>query len=206
MIKITSENLGKFNAHYPRLVAIITAHAAGRTNAMTVAWHTPISFTPPLYGVSVAPNRFTYRLIIESQQFGINFLPIEAAQLAAAIGGSKGQNINKFHKFNIAVEEPVKTSVPILKEAYAAYECQLVDDVAYGDHKLLVGEIVAVHTGKESFTPEEVLDLHNVNPLLYLGHDTYLTTATDSLLHLDKKVYGERALTNHSVNDDQWFI
>ncbi len=191
MAKVISEGVGEFCQHYPKVAVIVTAYAKGRDNAMAVAWHTSVSSNPPLYGVAISPKRFTYQLIIDSKQFGVNFLPFEAAVLVASVGGSDGREIDKFHRFNIAKDEPVKTTVPILTAAYAAYECKLVDDKSYGNHRWLVGEIVAVHLQKEVFTSEEILDLDKVNPAIYLGHDLYLTTSKD-IRYLDRKVYGKR--------------
>jgi len=82
--------------------------------------------------------------------------------------------------------------VPILEAAYAAYECRLVDDRGYGDHRWLVGEIVAVHWLKEVFTPDEVIDWDKVSPILYLGKELYITTSKDTVKSLDRKVYGRR--------------
>ena len=192
MAKVVSEGIGEFYQHYPRAVAIVTAQAEGKDNAMAVAWHAPISFNPPLYGVSISPKRFTYQLIAVSKEFGVNFLPFESAELVASVGGSSGGAIDKFQRFNIAKDKSVRTAVPILKAAYAAYECKLVDDKSYGDHRLLVGEIVAVHLLKEDFAPDEVIDLDKVSPLLYLGHDQYLTAAKDTVRYLDREVYGKR--------------
>ena len=50
---------------------------------------------------------------------------VELAELVASVGGSKGEEIDKFQRFGIATEPPTKTTVPILKDAYAAYECGL---------------------------------------------------------------------------------
>ena len=192
MDKIISEGVGAFAQHYPAVATIVTAQAKGKENAMAVAWHAPVSSNPPLYGVSISPKRFTYQLIADSKEFGINFLPFEAAELVASVGGSKGSEIDKFQRFNIAKNKPVRTAVPILEAAYAAYECRLVDDRGYGDHRLLVGEIEAVHWLKAAFAPEEILDLAKVNPALYLGHELYLTTAKDTVRRLDREVYGKR--------------
>lgn len=192
MAKVISDGIGKFYHHYPRVAAIVTAQAKGKDNAMACAWHTSISLRPPLYGVSISPKRFTYQLIVDSKEFGVNFLPFEAAELVASVGGSKGQEVDKFHRFNIARDKPVRITVPILKAAYSAYECKLVDDRGYGDHRWLVGEIVAVHWLKESFTSEEILDLDKICPILYLGHELYLTTSKDTVRSLDREVYGKR--------------
>ncbi|MBA7519937.1 FMN reductase (NADH) RutF [subsurface metagenome] len=190
MAKVINEDTGAFSQHYPRVPVVVTAQAGGRDNAMAAAWHTCISFKPPLYGVSISPKRFTYQLIADSKEFGVNFLPLAKAELVASVGGSTGYKIDKFLRFNIARDKPLKTAVPILKAAYAAYECKLVDDKGYGDHRWLVGEIVAVHWLREAFTPEETLDLEKVSPVLYLGHELYLTTSKD-IRYLDRRVYGK---------------
>ncbi len=191
MDKVITEDIGAFSQHYPKVAAIVTAQASGRDNAMAVAWHTFISVKPPLYGVAISPKRFTYQLIAESKEFGVNFLPFAEAELVASVGGSKGYEIDKFHRFNIARDKPVKTAVPILKAAYAAYECKLVDDRGYGDHRWLVGEIMVVHLLREALTLEETLDLEKVSPILYLGHELYVTTSKD-VRYLDREVYGKR--------------
>ena len=181
MSKIITQDIGKFGHHYPKVAVIVTASARGRDDAMTAAWHSSISLKPPLYGVAITTKRFTYQLITESQEFGINFISLEKAPLAAAIGGTSGKQIDKFERFNIEKEKPLKTTVPILKDAYAAYECKLVDSKPYGDHIWIVGEIVAVHFLEEAFTPAEVLDPDKLKPLLYLGSDFYASIDKDSV-------------------------
>lgn len=191
MAKVVNEDIGAYCHHYPRVAAIVTAHSQGKENAMAVAWHTPISFSPPLYGIALLTKRFTYKLIADSKEFGVSFLPFAEAEQVAAVGGSSGEEVDKFRQFNIALDKPVKTQVPVLKAAYAAYECRLVDDRLYGDHRLLVGEIVAVHLMKEAFSLEETLDLAKVSPTLYLGSDRYLTASGEAIKYLDRKVYGK---------------
>jgi len=191
MAKMIIEGVGAFSHHFPKLATVVTARAKGKDNAMAVAWHTSLSRNPPRYGIAIAPTRLTYQLIIESREFGINFLPFERVELVAAVGGSGGGQMDKFQRFNIATDKPAKTKVPILRDAYAAYECRLVDDRDYGDHHLLVGEVIAVHRREDAFTTDEALNLDKISPILYLGSDLYLTTSKGTMKHLDRNVYGK---------------
>ena len=181
MPKLVTENIGKFSHHYPKIAVIVTASAQGKDNAMTAAWHSSISVNPPFYGVSISPKRFTYQLIAESKEFGINFIPFEKASLAAQVGGTAGQEIDKFERLSIEKGKPLKIKAPILKDAYAVYVCKLVDSKAYGDHIWVVGEIVVVHFLEELFTSELILDLGKVKPLLYLGSEFYTTLDRNSV-------------------------
>ena len=189
MTKETSADIEPFYHYYPRLTVVVTAQAGERDNAMAVAWHMPVSRKPPLYAVSISPKRFTYELILESKKFAINFLPASKAELVAAVGGSKGREIDKFQTFKIVNDNPIKTKAPILQAAYAAYECKVVDDSPFGDHRLLVGEILAVHYQKEVFTQNETLNLEKVSPVLYLGNDQYLGISEYIVRTLDRECW-----------------
>ena len=188
MSKVVTEHIGAFSQHYPKVAAIVTAASGAKDNAMTAAWHSSISLNPPLYGVSISPKRFTYELITESREFGINFIPFEKASLAARVGGTPGREMDKFERLNIEKEKPLITQAPILKDAYAAYECKLVDTKTYGDHIWVVGEIVAVHFLQEIFTSERILDLDKVKPLLYLGLEFYATLDKGSVSFIKRGI------------------
>ena len=182
-----SEGTGKFYHHYPRVAVVVTARFEGRDNAMAVAWHVSLSSKPPLYGVAVSPKSFTYELVADSREFAVNFLPADKVEMVAAAGGSKGREMDKLKAFKIERRDSVKAAVPILKDAYAAYECELVEDRLYGDHRLLVGEIVAVHYLEEAFTAGGTLDLEKVSPVLYLGNEQYLDVGKCRIRTVDRQ-------------------
>ncbi len=186
MAETVSEEKTKFYQQYPRIPIVITAQAKGRRNAMVAARHTSVSTTPPIYGISISSGSFTYELIAESKEFGVNFLPFEAAELVDGLGSTKGREVDKFQKFNLAVDKAVETAVPILKAAYAAYECKLIDDTGYGRSRWLVGEVVAMHTLKECQASQKILDMSRVSPLLYLGEQHYLTVARETVKYVPR--------------------
>ena len=190
MLKVVGEDIGAFYQHYPSVAAIVTVTSAGRKNAMAVAWHSPVSFKPPLYGISVSPKRYTYHMINDSKQFGINFVPQGEAETIAAVGGSSGSFTDKFTEFNITEDSAIKTDVPILREAYAAYECKVVDSRIFGDHAWITGEIVAVHIAGDLFQENGIIDFNLLQPALYLGAETYCGVNKDSLKVLDRNKYG----------------
>jgi flavin reductase (DIM6/NTAB) family NADH-FMN oxidoreductase RutF len=192
MNKSTTEGVGVFAQHYPRVAAVITSQAGSQANAMTAAWHMPVSYSPPLFAVAIASKRFSYNLITSSHEFGVNFMPVEQAELVAAVGGSSGADLDKLRSFHISCDKPVKTGVPILRSAYAAYECKLADDRIYGDHRLLIGEIVAVHWCKELFMDDGSLDLTKVNPALYIGNEHYASTDGSDIRTLERGFCIER--------------
>ena len=187
MAKIRTTDVGGFYHFYPKLATVVTVQAGEKRNGMAVAWGSPISFEPPIYGVSISSKRYTYGLILEAGEFVVNFLPIEARKLIAACGRTSGREFDKFSRFEIGVERPLKLNSPILETAYAAYECKLLDHRAYGDHDWFVGEVVAVHYDGQAFSQDGVIDLERVAPALYLGNDLYLEIAKRAVYRLGRE-------------------
>ena len=128
---------------------------------------------------------------MESKEFGINFLSLEKAELIAGTGGCPGRDVDKFERFKLQKEEPLKTSVPILKDAYAAYECTLFSSYTIGDHEWFVGEVVATHYDEEAFTSSGHVNLATVNPALFMSAEIYVTTTRDGSRHLERAQYGK---------------
>jgi len=188
MDRKSTEGVGVFAQHYPRVAAIITSRSQDKTNAMTVAWHMPVSFSPPLFAVAIAPKRFTYQLIGACKEFAVNFMPADRAEVVAAVGGSDGESMDKLRSFRLSLDRPSKTLAPILRDAYAAYECRLEDDRLYGDHRLLIGEVVAVHWQKKAFMEDGCLDLSKISPLLYFGNEHYLSTSGCAVSTIDREL------------------
>ncbi len=163
----------------PKLVALITSGPLDDANAMAATWHSPISFDPPLYGVSVSPKRATHSIIRETESFGVNLMPYEMVDSAHACGRiSKSELRDKLEIAGIKVFEGPELGVPLVEGAYAAMECLLVDRMELGDHTWFVGEVRSVLAGA---TRGGIVDVSSVRPLLYLGNDLYLTVDPDSV-------------------------
>jgi len=191
MAKKHVEGPAGFHHHYPRVACIVSCHAGGKDNAMAVAWHSSVSANPPLIGVSIAPKRYTYELILEAGEFAINFLSLEKAELVAGTGGCPGKEVDKFKRFKLKKESSLKTSAPVMADAYAVYECKLFANYTLGDHEWFVGEVVATHYDEDAFTPAGHLNLEKVNPALFIGAELYYTTERSTERHLERSVYGK---------------
>jgi flavin reductase (DIM6/NTAB) family NADH-FMN oxidoreductase RutF len=129
-------------------------------------------------------------MVNESRQFGINFMPHIETKTIASVGGSSGSFTDKFTEFNIAEDSAIKTEVSILREAYAAYECKVVDNRIFGDHAWIIGEIIAVHIASELFQENGIIDLNLLQPALYLGAETYCAADNNSIKVLDRDKFG----------------
>jgi len=157
---------------YPKQTVLITSRANvklfGKTvekdNIMTASWHTMLSFDPFLYGVLIAPSRFTHKLIQKSKVFCVNFIPYDMREQALKCGNSSGEVIDKFKEFKIEKGECKTIDCPYVKGACAIYECRVVSSLQLGDHTLFIGQVI---TAKK---------FSNKPRLFQEKHDDFVTT------------------------------
>lgn len=183
-MKKISTQLKQFQFFYPYTVALVGAQSKTRVNYMACAWHTALSFNPPLFGILIAKKRLTHQVISEAREFTVNFLAAEQVKLSAQMGRISGHERDKVEEFEVKLTPPKVIASPIIAEAYVSFECQLIDTKTYGDHDLFVGQVLAVHEEDEVFNEDGVLNPRKVSPLLYLGCDFYVTVDPDSLKHI----------------------
>ena len=172
-VNVSVENYYQYA--FPMPTVLITCNDdKGKTNIVTVAWHTTLSRKPPFYGVSLASKRYSYELIKKTKEFAINFIPYELGRKAHFCGTHSGRRTDKAKETNLQMEPAKKIRTPILTDAYVNFECTLHHEIPVGDHILLVGEVVAVHAEEHAFI-NDILNTDHTQPLWYLGNNRYTT-------------------------------
>lgn len=164
----------QYNA-YPKLVSVVGTKSKDKINYMAAAWHCYLSHTPPLYGVSIAPKRFTHNMIVESGEFNCNFLPIERIKLIHGTGRISGVDYDKIKKLNLKTKSGVSIETPYLSDAYTVLECKLKQTLTIGDHTFFIGQITHAIGKDIAFLKNGLLNTQKIYPTLYLGSDTYIT-------------------------------
>lgn len=169
-------NIEKFYQYsFPMQTVLVTCNdISGKTNIITIAWHTPISIKPPLYGLSMAPSRYSHKLIEDTKEFAVNFVPYHLVEKAHFCGKHSGRSTNKILKTKLNLIPAKNIKVPIIKECYAHLECNNVQNLKIGDHTFFVGEVVAVQATQKTFE-NNLLIIENTSPLYYVGSNTYTT-------------------------------
>ncbi len=166
---------------YPCIVTLVGAQRGNQVNYMAAAWNTGISHTPPLFGVSIAPKRFTHDMIVESGEFTCNFLGMEQVNKIHGSGKLSGSTGDKVKALDIELEDSIEVACPTIKTAYAAYECRVVDQVTVGDHTLFVGRVVALHQDEQTIDARGLLDPNKLKFAMYLGSNTYISADPQSV-------------------------
>ncbi|MFJ7649169.1 flavin reductase family protein [Lysinibacillus sp. NPDC097279] len=168
---------------YPGMVAVVTTQHNGEKNVMASGWHTYIGSSPSMYGISLRKETHTYKLIEKSGVFAINFLPGHCSELIQAVGTRSGVDIDKFKEFNISYEQGIKADVPILTEAYFAYECRVHSIATLADHEWIAGEVLQRYIDQDLFLENGLPNLDKLDIPLYIGRSNYRILNSDAEEH-----------------------
>jgi flavin reductase (DIM6/NTAB) family NADH-FMN oxidoreductase RutF len=113
------------------------AHGEAR-NAFTAAWVMQVSFDPLLLALSINPRHSSYGLLKEGRAFSINVLKKSQLHLADYYG--RPADADK--KLVSSEWTTDRIGLPLLREALAWFECQVVGEHPAGDHLLVLGRVI----------------------------------------------------------------
>jgi len=156
---------------FPRLTVLVCVKdEKGMDNLMTASWHSPISRSPPLYGVSIDPSRYTHDVIKTANNFTINFMTFNRVRELHFCGTNSGRDMNKFDEMTLMPQPSKRVESPIVNESYAALECKLDKIIAIGDHSWIVGSILNVQINEKAFGR---VIRQGIQPIFYIGKNIY---------------------------------
>ncbi len=157
---------------YPRQVVLVTCPGEKWPNVIPIAWSIPLSFEPPLVGISIAPKRFSHELIKKYGEFVINVPTNKMLQEIMEAGSCSGREVNKLEKLELKTSPAKRVKAPIIQGCVAYMECKLEEDLELGDHTLFVGRILAAYAEPAYFNGEMYT---RERELVYqLGGDTFV--------------------------------
>lgn len=156
----------------PKLAVIATCIGIeGIANAITLGWHIPLSSIPPLFGIAIAPARYSHDLIEETGEFVINVMGEEYAEATAICGTVSGRSGDKFARADLTTSPSLTVRPPRITEALGVIECRVIDSLVTGDHTFFVGEVLWAGTRVADVVRER--DQYARTTLLYFNHDQY---------------------------------
>jgi len=169
-------NMEKFYYYaFPMQAALVTCNdEKDKTNVITIAWHTTISKKPPLYGISIAPSRYSHDLIKKSKEFVINFAPYSLVEKVNFCGTHTGKKTDKIDETKLTLTPGEKIKTPLVEECFAHFECKLYDTLTLGDHTFFIGEVVNILADENAFV-NGLLDNKKIKPTYYVGSNVYTT-------------------------------
>jgi flavin reductase (DIM6/NTAB) family NADH-FMN oxidoreductase RutF len=119
-------------------VYVVGVGAGDRRDGFTAAWVMQASFDPLLLAVSINQNNASYELLHAGGGFTVNVLKEGQLELARLFGTRSGRDEDKLAGIRW---KPGRSGAPVLDEALAYFDCELVGRHRAGDRELVLGRV-----------------------------------------------------------------
>ncbi len=138
----------------PGPIVLVSSAWKGKTNIMTMGWHTVMEFTPALFGCVISSANHSFEMIRKSRECVVNIPTADMAKTVLGIGNCSGAKIDKFKKFKLTSVPAKKVSAPLIKECCANFECKIADTKLVNKYNFFIFEIVKAHVTAMPKYPE----------------------------------------------------
>lgn len=119
----------------------VTSRNGDDRNVMVLNWLTQVSFEPQHIAMGLQNSSYTMGLIEESKVFGVNLYQKEDASAIKPFTKSRAKNPDKFAAAKFT--DGPATGVPVLDDAAAYLECEVVEIVDTGaGHSTVIAKVV----------------------------------------------------------------
>lgn len=160
----------------PVPVVMVSCAAPGfRSNIITIAWVGTICSDPPMLGISIRPERYSYALIRESREFVVNVPNRALLRMADFCGVVSGRECDKFHETGLTPANAKMVKAPLIMETPVNIECRVSRIVPLGSHELFLAEILLIHLNGDILGPGDMPDLLKMQAVCY-GNGSYYQT------------------------------
>jgi len=125
----------------PGPVVLLTTAHRGRTNVMTMSWHTMLEFEPPLVGCVVSNRNYSFAALKSAKECVINVPTARLAETVVKCGNVSGRAKDKFAAFGLTALPAAQVEAPLIAECYANLECRVVDTRLVAKYNFFVLEV-----------------------------------------------------------------
>jgi flavin reductase len=137
---------------FPTGVALLTAGEGERFDALTVNSVISVSLVPLLVLVSLRrTTRILGQITEEEKSFTVNILAADQRHVASMF--ARSDRTRGTAAAALLGGTPARTGGMLISDALAAVHCELDQVCPAGDHDLVLGRVVAIHSGRTAVGP-----------------------------------------------------
>jgi flavin reductase (DIM6/NTAB) family NADH-FMN oxidoreductase RutF len=124
---------------FPLSVCVVTVGRGGVENGLTVSWVSPVSFEPLQFMIAVDTKHYSTEFLDSTKNFVINLLKKDQKKIAAHFAKP---SFTDSAKLDSILSSESESGAAILTDALAFFDCEVVDSLTHGDHKIYVGQVL----------------------------------------------------------------
>ncbi len=156
-----------YRLFYPAVPVVVAASHKGRVSAMPAVSVISLSSEPALIGISSSPSHATHEAVVRAGCLSVSWLDRRYASAVEALGTTSGSGTaDKLRAAGLHYALKGSPEIPVIEEASAYLTCTLAGVKPFGDHELLVAEVVEARAIGDF---REYWSFRLFRPILYSG-------------------------------------
>ncbi|MCA0277463.1 MAG: flavin reductase family protein [Proteobacteria bacterium] len=147
-------------SHFAGAVHLVTTDGVAGKRGATVIAACSVSDNPPMVLVCVNRENPKNDAFVKNGNFALNTLSARHEPLAVAFSGVTGMPPEE--RFALAEWQVLASGAPVLLDAVAVFDCELVDAKEMATHRIMFGKVTGLRIGD------------NLRPLIYHGRSYHV--------------------------------
>ena len=158
---------------YPIPAVMVSCGTMEKSNIITVAWTGIINTNPAMVYISVRPERYSYNLIKEQNEFVINLTTKDLVKATDWCGCRTGAKYDKFKEMNLSKEKANFVKCPMIKECPVSIECKVKEIKELGSHHMFIAEVVSINADEKYIDEKGAFDISKCDLISYANGGYY---------------------------------
>ena len=161
------------NMLYPLpAVMVSVGDKNGNKNILTVAWTGTICTNPAMVYISVRPERYSYEMIRQTNEFVINLTTEKLIRATDYCGVRSGKDVDKFKEMHLTPGRCEGVNAPLIEESPVNIGCRVKQVLELGSHHMFIADVVSVEVDGAYMDQKGKFDLNRAGLMVY-SHGEY---------------------------------
>lgn len=161
------------NMVYPVPAVMVSCQREGeKPNIITVAWCGTICTSPAMLYISVRPERYSYNIIKDTEEFVVNLVTDRLVKATDYCGVKSGRDVDKFAETGLTPLKSQYINAPGIDESPVNIECRVKKIEELGSHHMFIAEVVGVTVDEQYMDENGKFELSKAGLVAY-SHGEY---------------------------------
>jgi len=147
----------------PGPVVMVTTARKGRPNIMTMSWLTMMDFEPPIVGIIMGEQSYSFGNLKATKECVINVPTVELAKKVVRVGNTTGKKVDKFKTIGLTPVPATRVKLPLINECFANLECKVIDARMAAKYNFFVLEVLKAWIDPSKKNPRTIHHQGNGN-------------------------------------------
>jgi len=151
---------------YPRPTVLFGVNIDGRANFMAVGGGGVVNAIPPMIGVPVRHDRYSFKGVRQNMTFSIATPSVDMVKELDYCGIASGADVDKAKICGFEVFYGHLKTAPMIEQCPVNLECRVVQSLDFGSHDFVIGQVEGAYASEDCLT-RGYPDVVKIRPMIF---------------------------------------